>query len=230
MTQSWYEVWGRRSAEGPIRGLAELVALDGFDVGAGRIEVEGWQSYADTIARSLGLGRGQSVFEVGCGSGAFLYALRNACELQVGGIDYASGLIAVASQMMPDGVFQVCEAGECPPEPRYDHVIANSLFHYLDARHAALVLSLMLRKARLGVAVLDVPDLATRDAAEAQRRHALSEAEYSRKYEGLSHTYFDRSWFEQQATGTGFDCTTFDACVAGCVQSSFRFGAILLRK
>jgi len=229
MRQTWYDVWNRRFAEGPLRDLAQLIILDGFDIGAGKIEAEDWQSYVDTIASMLGLRQGQSVFEIGCGSGAFLFALRKKYDLEVGGIDYAKGLIAAARQVMPGGIFRVCEAGECPLEPQYDYVIANSLFHYLSYQHAELVFSLMLRKARIGVAVLDIPDLATQKESEVKRRDVLTEAEYSRKYEGLKHTYFDRDWFMQRAKGTSFCCVTFDACVPNCIQNCFRFGVRLLK-
>jgi cyclopropane fatty-acyl-phospholipid synthase-like methyltransferase len=95
MSQTWQEIWNRKLATGPL-DLASLVKLDGFDTGAGRIDVEDWQAYCAIIGRKLGLRDGDSVFEVGCGAGAFLYGLRQLRPLEVGGIDYASNLIGAS--------------------------------------------------------------------------------------------------------------------------------------
>lgn len=227
MTNAWQKIWNGRSApEGPL-DLAALIRLDGFDSGAGRIEVDDWRTYTAAISRKLALVDGASVYEVGCGAGAFLYALRERHSLSVGGIDYAHSLVEVARQVMGDGDFLLAEAAALPVAPAYDHVIANGVFHYFDRAYAERVLDRMLAKARLTVAVLEVPDARTMPESEATRRAALTQEEYEKKYAGLAHTYYERGWFEQQAAARGLTVDIFDGCVPNYVQNAFRFGVIL---
>lgn len=226
MTQNWKEIWNRRTGTGG-GGLDALIKLDGFDSGAGRIEAEDWRQYAAIIGEKLGIYNGVSVFEIGCGAGAFLYALKEKLDLSVGGIDYAVGLITAARNAMPDGRFEVCEASALEIEPQYDYVITNSVFHYFDLDYAEDVLNRMIKKAKTSVAVLEVPDLKTKNESEALRREALTQEEYEKKYNGLAHTYYDRNWFRVQAANHECDCELFDGCVPNYAQNRFRFGCII---
>ena len=225
----WHGVWEkrRRETQAPL-DLAALIALDGFDSGAGRIAPEDWQVYAQLIADKLHLQDGNSVYEVGCGAGAFLYALQQVRDLEVGGLDYSSGLIEAAQHAMPEADFAVAEALALATTPQYDVVIANSVFHYFDLPYAQQVLEAMLAKARVAVAVLDVPNLATKQACEALRREAASanmtQAEYDEKYAGYAHTYYDTSWFDAFA---GSEKTVFTSCIPNYAQRDFRFSVIL---
>jgi len=226
--QNWKEVWNRRTFSGGGElTLDTLIKLDGFDSGAGRIEPADWRAYVTTLAQKLNLVEGARVYEVGCGAGAFLYALRETHSLHVGGIDYAAGLIAAASRSMPDGRFTVGEASSTDIEDQYDYVIAHGVFHYFDLGYAAEVLDRMFRKARVAVAVMEIPDLATRDESEAMRRDMLDPQQYKIKYAGLEHTYFARDWFKAYARAQGSKCELFDGCVPNYAQNRFRFGCIL---
>lgn len=227
MTQNWRDVWNRRTPGDGALTLDTLIKLDGFDSGAGRIEVDDWRSYVTAIARKLNLVEGASVYEVGCGAGAFLYALRERRSLHVGGIDYAAGLIAAASRSMPDGRFTVGEARGVDCDDQYDYVMANGVFHYFELEYAADVLERMFRKARVAVAVTEIPDLATRDESEAMRGKLLDPEQYRIKYAGLEHTYFARDWFMAFARAQGRTCELFDGCVPHYAQNRFRFGCII---
>lgn len=227
-TLNWKEIWNRRSfSAGEKLSLDALIKLDGFDSGAGRIAADDWQTYADIISNKLQLVDGNSVYELGCGAGAFLYALREKHALKVGGLDYSSALIEAATQAMPDGEFIAAEAKLVDAEIAYDFVISNSVFHYFSQDYAAAVLARMVKKAKAAVAIMEVPDLQTKLESEALRRDLLSQEEYDKKYAGLEHTYYDRAWFKDQAAALGCSCETFDGCVPGYAQNKFRFGAII---
>jgi ubiquinone/menaquinone biosynthesis C-methylase UbiE len=228
-TPSWQEVWNRRSGKEGEDVLQSLIDLDGFDTGAGKISAADWRAYAGWIADRLGVGPGKSVFEVGCGSGAFLYVLRER-GATVGGIDFAANLLEHARRVLAGGDFVHGNAAELPAQPGYDFAVANSVFHYFpDEPYAQAVLGRMLDKAGSAVAVLDVPDAATRDEAERVRSAGLSADEYQKKYAGLHHRYYPRRWFEAKAAQRGWRCETFDQRVAEYGQSSFRFNAVLTR-
>ena len=160
----WQGVWSRRRIEIPHADpLADLVALDGFDSGAGRIAVEDWRAHVQSMARRCGLQPGHTVYEVGCGSGAFLHVLRE-MGIGVSGLDYADNLVRIAREAMPESRFDCIPAGELETAPPADTVLANSVFHYFPGfDYAEDVLDRMLARATRTVAVLEVPDAALRD-------------------------------------------------------------------
>jgi SAM-dependent methyltransferase len=225
----WHAVWSRRApdAAGDDDALARLVALDGFDAGAGRIAVDDWRAHARTVAERLGLGPGSDVYEVGCGAGAFLYALRE-LGVRVAGMDYAENLVGIARRCMPEGRFDHAQARALNPSPPADVVLANSVFHYFpDLRYAEEVLDRMLAKAVRAVAIFEVPDAARRDDAEAMRRDALDPAAYAEKYRGLEHLYYPRAWFRDQAERRGLRHAIFDQCVPNYRQNAYRFNCVI---
>jgi len=224
----WKEVWDARRAGTAPSALQALIDLDGFDTGAGRIAEPAWRSYVERIAGLLGMRAGESVFEVGCGAGAFLLPLHEA-GLKVAGVDYSAALVEAARRAIPDGDFVHGEALEL--ESRYDYVVANSVFHYFpDAAYADRVLGAMLAAARRGVAVLEVPDVTTRNQAEAARRGALGEEEYRKKYAGLEHRYYAREQLLDAARRAGFEAQILDQSIDGYAQNAFRFNCLMRRK
>jgi ubiquinone/menaquinone biosynthesis C-methylase UbiE len=224
-SNQWQGVWEKRHRQQhQALDLSALIALDGFDSGAGRIETADWQTYAHLIADKLGLQDGDSVYEVGCGAGAFLYALQATRQLTVGGLDYSAGLIEAAQTAMPEGDFSVAQAAALDKTTPYDVVIANSVFHYFDLPYAQQVLEAMLAKARVAVAVLDVPNASTQEACEALRRAAMTQAEYEEKYAGYAHTYYHKDWFMAFASQ---QADVFTSCIPNYAQRDFRFSVIL---
>jgi SAM-dependent methyltransferase len=231
MKSKWREIWEKRApgASG-TPGLGELIALNGFDSGAGFVSVDDWRANARAIATRIDLASSDSIYEVGCGSGALLYALLEIKQVGIGGIDYSQALISAAKKAIPAGDFTVGEALETKPEPIADWVIAHSVFHYLDLAYAERVLARMTQKAAKGVAVLEVPDNATRAESEGMRRDQLSPGEYDEKYAGLEHTYFDRDWFSLQAAKHGTSCKISQSFFPDSPQSRFRFNALILKQ
>jgi SAM-dependent methyltransferase len=224
---NWKAIWNRRARNGERADLDTLIKLDGFDTGAGRIDVNDWRHYTANIAKKLGIVDGVSVYEVGCGAGAFLYALCEQFSIVVGGIDYATGLIAAASHVMPYGHFKEGDANKFDIAPHYDFVIANSVFHYFSREYASEVLARMIKKAKIAVAVMEIPDSATKEESEALRRDITTPEEYERKYKGLEHTYYVRGWFEEEAKARGLTFEMFDGCIPNYAQNRFRFGCII---
>ncbi len=227
---NWKSVWGQRAVAGASSPLQALIDLDGFDSGAGRIREAAWRAYVTHIASRLGMRAGDSVLEVGCGCGAFLYPLREA-GLRVAGLDYSATLIAAARRAMPDGDFREAEANNLNVSARsYDFVVANSVFHYFpDNVYADHVLAAMLAAADRAVAVLEVPDLDRRSEAETVRRALLCERDYEEKYAGLAHQYYRRDDFRNAACNNGFDAEIVDQSIEGYAQNAFRFNCLLRR-
>jgi trans-aconitate methyltransferase len=229
--ESWHAVWNkRRLPVAAVSTLQGLIDLDGFDSGAGKIGEAAWRVYVAMVAGRLGIRPADSVFEIGCGSGAFLYVLREA-GVRIAGLDYSENLVAAARHAMPEGDFRAATAEAfAAVAGEYDFVIANSVFHYFpDLDYARRVVDKMRVAAGRAVAILELPDAVTRGEAEAARRGLLSAEEYERKYAGLSHLYYDRNWFIELAEHHGLAAEIFQQDIAGYAQNAFRYN-VLLRK
>jgi len=230
MNDRWYGIWNSRGGDSAADlSLEKLINLNGFDSGSIAIDATEWRANARRVAALLGIQTGESVFEIGCGSGAFLLALREVSECEVAGADYSAGLIAAARKVFPTSRFEVSNATELDTEVRFDVVISHSMFHYLNLNDAAKVIRRMLSKARRAVGIFDLPNLQTREAAERMRRGTLPEGEYEKKYQGLNHTYFEKDWLREQVESAlprarvEFIASQID----NNPQSPYRFGMIV---
>ncbi len=204
MTPTWDEVWERRTLDAEKPVLAALLAADGLDTGFGDAREDAWREATARWVKELGLVPGDSVFEVGCGAGAFLYALREH-GIRVSGIDRSSTLIGYAQDVMPDGAFAVADAADFDVAEKADVVVAFGVFMYFESTaYARGVLDRMVRKARRAIAVIDVPDKAHEAEAMARRIATVGgEEAYRERYAGLDHLYYDRSWLDGQMKDAG---------------------------
>jgi trans-aconitate methyltransferase len=218
-------MWTEREVnEEDLCSLGRLMEAGGVN-GFGEMAEEAWSDYVNRIADGLGMEPGQSVLEVGCGAGALLFVLTKR-GLRISGIDYSSTQIERARKVLPQGSFACLEATALPPEPRQDYALANGVFMYMpDLDYAAEALGRMLAAARRGAAVLDVPDLATREACEAARRRALDPEEHARRYTGLDHLYIARDWLPARAAEHGWRTEIKDQDFRGHPLSPFRYNA-----
>jgi trans-aconitate methyltransferase len=224
----WDALWKRRAIP-PSQGstLADLMAADGLDSGFAGLSEASWSASIRRLAADLSLTPGTSVFEVGCGAGAVLYEIeRLGCE--VGGVDLSPALVGKAAEAIPSGRFEVSGAAALQVTPQVDAVISFGVFLYFSSlAYAAQVLDRMVEKARRVVAVLDVPDLATREEDLAYRhKQAGGEAAYEVRYAGLDHRYYDRSWLADALRARGLvDVHVEDQAIDGYGNAPFRFNA-----
>lgn len=230
MNDRWHAIWNRRGAtDERALLLDDLIALNGFDTGSTAIRAAEWRSNAQRIASALGVQAGDKVFEIGCGCGAFLLALQEFVACEVAGADYSAGLIDVARKVFPDASMEVVAAIDMDTSAPCDHAISHSMFHYLTLAEASTVIEKMLAKATRTVGIFDLPDLATRDAAEVMRRGNLPDGEYEKKYEGLTHTYYDKSWLRAEVSRLCASASIefISSQIDNNPQSPFRFGMII---
>lgn len=231
MTQNWKEIWNNRRlqpGDGPL--LPRLMAADGLDTGFGNVGVEPWRQFVLDTAQALELTPGSTIFEVGCGAGAFLYELDRA-GCRVAGLDQSPALISYARAAMPGGCFEAGDAADLPVEPRCEVVAACGVFLYFPSLdYAGQVLGRMAARAQRALAILDVPDLARKEQAMALRRGTLGEQAYEQKYRGLDHLYYDRQWLADRLASLGFARIEIsDQQISGYANASYRFNAVAFR-
>jgi trans-aconitate methyltransferase len=228
---NWQEIWNKRIIHGLDQSnnisLQDLIFADGFDTGAGKINSEDWEQYIRVISKKIDLAPRDSIFEIGCGSGAFLFLWYKEGHV-VGGIDYSENLVSLAQHVMKEMNFRVSEAIKVDTDEKFDIVLSNGVFHYFrDYTYAQEVMERMIMKARKAVAILEIPDLARKEASEGARRAALPEGEYDKQYKDLKHLYYDREWFTQFSDESGYKIEIFNQNIKEYGNSQFRFNVVI---
>lgn len=229
----WKKIWERKGneASGEIE-LADIIAIDGFDTGAGAFSVNSWVSFVKEVQQHLNIKEKQKILEVGCGAGAFLLPMSHA-NIEVFGIDYSRSLVALCSKIMPLGVFKVAEAKTIPFEDSFfDAIISNSVFQYFESlSYAENVVNEMARalKSTGCIALLDVNDAAKKYEYESIRRAKLGNDEYDTLYENLTHQFYKKEWFEAIANRLNVQCVIQDQNIIGYENSKFRYNVFLSR-
>jgi trans-aconitate methyltransferase len=227
----WQGIWNKRMINGLNQShdfsLEDLLIADGFDTATGKLKLENWEEYNRLISKKIDLAPSDSLFEIGCGSGAFLYLWYKGGH-DVGGIDYSESLVSIAQRVMKGMNFRISDAIDVDTEEKFDIVLSNGVFNYFrDYRYAQKVIERMIMKARKAVAILEIPDLAKKEESESARRAALPEGEYDKKYEGLIHLYYDRAWFTQFSDQSGYKIEIFDQTIKEYGNSQFRFNVVI---
>jgi len=157
---NWKKYWRNCSVDSE-KGLHALMKFAGWGDEGTRLYVteEQWYEFNEQLKQKLNIQSDDSIFEVGCGSGALLFPFYQSGH-DIGGLDICSNFIAVAKEHMPDGDFIVQDAENLQIEPEYDYVLSMSTLFYLpDLTSVENVIKRMLKKARKGIAVLDLNDL-----------------------------------------------------------------------
>lgn len=135
--------------------LEALMAADGALAG---MPEAGWRAFVEHVVEVLDVGPGTSVWDAGCGAGAFLFPLWENGYV-VGGSDPVADLVERARAAMPQGFFAVGAATSLDPADPWDVVVASRGFAGLaDVDAARAVLARMAAKATHAMAILGVAE------------------------------------------------------------------------
>ena len=230
MGNNWYEVWSqRRLSDEKTINLGSLIEIDGFDTAASKVSESDWKTNIIKISEAMGMLSSHTVYEVGCGAGAFILGLRECREIRADGCDYSKNLIELARSALKDSVFEHIEGSDIKVVPKYDFVISHGVFHYFDKAYAERVLLKMLRKTRLAVGIFEIPNKEMIKESEAERQNSIGDAEYKKKYQGLNHTYYEKSFFADFVCNNfpGAEVTFIESFFKNVKQSKARFGVII---
>jgi SAM-dependent methyltransferase len=232
MKNNWQNVWDKRQLlQQPGESLLEsLIKMDGFDSPLGSISEADWRAYVDSVIKLMELRSHETVFEIGCGSGAFLYVLYER-GIQVSGVDYSSAMIEIAKKIMPKNAsnFEVLDALAIDVI-QADAIIANHVFHYFPSyEYVRMVLEKVL-KTESKVLLTALPDIRFKEASEMFRKDKLTDQEYKIKYDGLDILYFSKSWILDEINRLSPKRKVFflPYTVETFPQNEFRFDCLIL--
>lgn len=226
--EKWRAIWN--SSERINNTILEIfIKADGFDSGPGSFSLENWKIYVQQFYNKLSIQSNESIFEIGCGSGAFLFPLYLNGN-KVGGVDYSSPLIDLANIIMKDCDFERNEASKTDFKLRYDYVISNSVFHYFDSLdYAEEVIKKMLLKATKKVGIFDINDFSKKSEYHKTRTGRMNKQEYIQKYEGLDHLFYRKRWFEEIAEKYSVKIEIFHQTFKDYSNSKLRFNVIMTK-
>ena len=221
--QPWRSVWGRRRLNEYGSIHEQLIRANGFDQGAGKVDADLYTEFVHKFSKLINLATSETLFEVGCGSGAFLYPLN---KNTVGGLDFSLPLIEIAKKFLPHGSFICDEATNLDTAEKYDHVFAHSVFQYLSIDQAETVLTKMIAKASKTVSILDIPNKAKQDQQETVRKQSIGEELYKSKYQDLLHTYYPTQFFLKFPELIKLKNIILKESVMNYESNDFRFGIV----
>jgi len=220
--QNWKNVWNKQERIDKIL-LEALLKADGFDSVMSNFSYDQWITYTKKLYSFIGLKDGESVFEVGCGSGAFLFPIQK--QNVIGGLDFSEPLIALANKIL-DGKFYVADASE-GNFPKSDVIVSNGVFIYFkDLNFAECVLEEMI-SSTTKVAILDINDISKEEDYHSCRNCLVGEG-YKTKYDSLEHLFFDKQFFIDFATERGWKIKIEDQHISENYPiSKFRFNVVM---
>ena len=196
---NWHEIWKKKGATSDVNySLNQLINLNGFDTGCGSYNEGQWWVLANDFITRTGVCQQDKILELGCGSGAFLYALNQIVPASYFGLDYSENLIKVAKKVLPQASLSCSEADtDVFGFEKFDIIFSHSVFQYFkDLDYAYQVIHLWTRRISLGgkLVLMDLNDIAFRETYHALRKtDADMPGVYDQKYKSLRHLFFNKN-------------------------------------
>lgn len=211
MTGKWQSIWNNRKAADVIEGgsredifyfLKGLMGIQNTDIpGNLRNMVNQFEANLDKMALFSSM-KPSSFFEVGCGSGSYLYYIGSGKEeCIVGGLDYSAPLIESAEKVLRPPYISAnvkelycTEARNLDIREKYDCVFSRSVFQYFaNEEYGLAVAEKMLEKANHCVAIFDLFDPQKKENFLAYRRSVIEN--YDEKYKDTPHQFYAKESF-----------------------------------
>lgn len=135
----------------------------------------------------------ESLYEVGCGSGANLYLFEQD-GIRCGGVDYSQSMIECAKTVLTSGDLVCDEAINLETETKYDAILSNSVFSYfVDEKYALEVLERMYKKANYSIGIIDIHDKEKEQDFITYRKKTVKD--YEKRYQNLPKLFYSRQFF-----------------------------------
>lgn len=243
MNSNWKEIWNTKDGDVEKFNKLELAdrilylkQLDGFDsvkeknlnFKAIMAQHKATQDRLSFIPNNLKSRIPQSVFEVGCGSGANLYMFEQD-GIKTGGIDYSKGLIDMAKKILLSDDLNCDEAINIPTNLMYDSILSNSVFSYFNnLEYAQNVLEKMLEKCRYSIGILDIHDIEKKNDFINYRSKTVEN--YKELYSGLDKLFYSKSFFLHFAEQHNLDIMFSISDLSEYWNNDFIFNCFLYKR
>lgn len=236
----WHEVWNDRSidSEWLLRMkdrnefFLELKKLNGFDITT-EVDMNSFLGQLYEINKEINFTLKddkniESIYEVGCGSGANLYIFES-LGYRTGGIDYSESLIDTAKKVLKSDDILCDEAINIEASIKYDTVISNSVFSYFpDYDYTAAVLDKMMEKTNRTIAIIDIHDLRLKKEFIEYRKRICED--YEERYRNLPKLFYPKTFFLEFAEKNNLDVKFSISDVKGYWNNPFVFSCYYYKR
>jgi len=228
--ENWKKVWDNRdiTIDDNKSLLNQLIAANGFDTGVGDYSLKDWNNLTRYVSKRLKLDKNSNLFEIGCGSGAFLYSLNIISGCKIYGIDYSQSLIKIANKYLK-GAFKNLEASDdWALSTEMDYIVSHSVFNYFP-NNAYLIKTLnnAYKNLKIGgkIIALDLNDVEKQVSYHHERKKLYVDSEqYEEKYKNHQHLFFAKDQIIVMLEKAGFsNIQFFDNPCKNYKNSQFRF-------
>jgi SAM-dependent methyltransferase len=235
---NWKAIWSKKRVSlANQNDLENLISADGFDTGFGSYSVSNWIKMVESVAHECEITSKSTVLELGCGAGAFLYALKlvTNCE-SLYGIDYSASLIEDAKTYLKDGKFTCSEANNIPfNNELFDCIFSHGVFIYFQSlEYAFTVLERSYKRLKSGgkICLMDLNDEEKKELYYSERRKYYTGLEpYDVHYKGLEHLFFNRCELITELEKIGYcDIQFFPHHIPTYHNSKYRFNVVARKK
>ena len=212
MTERWKSIWNNRKAADVIEGKSRedifyfLKGMMGItnhpDVSSNKRNLVN-QFEANLMKMTMFFpAKPSTFFEVGCGSGAYLYFIGSQeDDCIIGGLDYSAPLIDSAKTVLRASYISAkvkelycADAINLDVREKYDCVYSRSVFQYFESEEYGLkVAEKMLEKANHCVAIFDLFDSQKKEDFLSYRRSVIED--YDEKYKDTPHQFYAKESF-----------------------------------
>ena len=218
---NWESIWNNRDIEEIIRHKSVLIKLmiaNGHIGKKKKINVVSWKKYVKNIINILSPEKKSSLFEVGCGSGALLYLLKDKFQ-DYGGCDYSKNLVSIASKYLNKKKIFFQNAKKLNLKKKFDYVIASSVFEYLTQAEIKKVLSNMVNKSKKKVLILEIlnKSLDKQFLKKFKKKQPLK----------INYNFFNKKFFNDFAKKNKLKITYFPSLIPYSKQKKYRYTVLL---
>lgn len=221
---TWTQIWQNRDITSADYSHESILKLNGYDGKQSALTPESISAANEEYTRHMHLHRGDNIYEIGCGAGAFLYHWQK-CGHEVGGCDISQSLIDHATKAITSGTFSVDSATNFPVN-RWDHVVSFGVSFYLDGKDFYRMIDLAIMKAKYSVSIFDIADADKKEDCENFRKATIPN--YEENYVGLGHHYHSKKDVLDYINKLGLRCHIYDQNIPGYENSKWRFNITIL--
>ena len=227
--ENWKSIWNSKNIQKNAEiTISDLIKLNGFDTGVGSYTCEEWLIMTEEFVNLFELKNDQNIYEIGCGAGAFLYAIKNKVDVNCYGIDYSESLIDIAKKYL-NGSFKVAEANNPPSfDTKFELIFLHSVFQYFpNEKYAFDVIRKSHKLIKEGgkLCLLDVNDKEFESDSRLMRKKSFNnDDDYNEFYKGLDHLFISKERLENHLISIGFrNIKFFKHAVEGDKVRKYRF-------
>jgi ubiquinone/menaquinone biosynthesis C-methylase UbiE len=223
---TWKDIWTKRKKL-EVNNLThnDLFKLNGFDGLHSSINEDTIIPALTEYSKKMNLFGDESIYEIGCGAGAFLYHWHT-MNHHVGGCDISESLLEYADKAIPNRTWECIEANKLNVKDKYDHVISFSTFFYFpNYVYAKEVVYRMIMKANKSISIFDIPDLELKKETESFRKETIPN--YEESYADLKHLYYPKEWWTNIANELGLTAVIYNQNIKGYNNSEWRYNVTI---